>query len=159
MTQLVTLTRPLMRQTVGFDRFNDLFENILNESHDKVDNYPPYNIEKLGDDEYRITMALSGFSIDDIEIILHDGELRISGKVNNKEDNENTTYLHRGIANRAFMRTFRLADYIQVTNAEMKDGMLVVSLERQIPEEKKPRMIPINSGSKKAIENGRSKKK
>ncbi len=165
MTQLVTLTTPLMRRTVGFDRFNDLFESILNEGGDKSDNYPPYNIEKLGDDDYRITMAVSGFSLDDLEVILHDGELRVSGQIKSNQESEHAVYLHRGIANRSFVKTFRLADYIQVVDAKMDNGLLVINLRREVPEEKKPRMIAINSAdatvdkNKKAIENRQSKKK
>ena len=158
MTNVMTLTTPLMRQTVGFDRFNDMFERLLSDSGDSIDNYPPYNIEKLGEDEYRITMAVAGFTMDDLEIVLHNGELTISGQVHDKNTEDGVEFLHRGIATRSFQRTFRLADYIQVTDAEIKNGLLRVSLMREIPEEKKPRMIPIKTTNSdtKAIQ---SKKK
>lgn len=156
MTNVLTLTSPLMRQTVGFDRFNDLFETMLNDKSESFDNYPPYNIEKLGEDDYKIIMAVAGFNMDDLNIILQDGELTVSGKIENKEEAEDgVQYLHRGIGTRSFERTFRLADHIQVTGADMKDGLLTISLVREIPEEKKPRMIPIK-GATKQIE---SKKK
>ena len=158
MTQVLTLTTPLMRRTVGFDRFNDLFERISEEANNSSDNYPPYNIEKLGEDEYRITMAVSGFTMDDLEIVLHDGELSISGAIQELEADNNATFLHRGIAMRSFQKAFSLADYIQVTGAEMKDGLLIINLVREVPEEKKPRMIPINGDGKKAITNRSSKK-
>lgn len=154
MTNVMTLTSPLMRQTVGFDRFNDMFERLLSDTGDAVDNYPPYNIEKRGEDEYKITMAVAGFTMDDLEIVLHDGELSVSGKIQEKEPEDGIEILHRGIATRSFQKTFRLADYIKVTNAEMEDGLLMIHLVREIPEEKKPRMIPIQMGDTnyKAIE-------
>lgn len=156
MANVMTLTTPLMRQTVGFDRFNDLFESLLSDTNEGFDSYPPYNIEKLGEDDYRIVMAVAGFNMDDLNIVLQDGELTVSGRIHDKERaEEDVQVLHRGIATRSFERTFRLADYIQVTGADMKDGLLTISLEREIPEEKKPRMIPIK-GVAKQIE---SKKK
>lgn len=157
MANILTLTTPLMRQTVGFDRFNDLFESLLHDKTEAFDNYPPYNIEKHGDDEYRIVMAVAGFTMDDLNIVMHNGELTVSGNnAHRQEQGEEGTYLHRGIAARSFERTFRLADYIQVTDAAMKDGLLTIHLVREIPEEKKPRMIPIN-GKTGRIEN-KSKK-
>lgn len=162
MANVLTLTTPLMRQTVGFDRFNDLFEQLLSEKSDSYDGYPPYNIERLGEDQYQITMAVAGFTMDDLEIVLHDGELTVSGRIQEKApEEEGCTFLHRGIAKRSFQRMFRLADYIKVTNAEMKDGLLMIHLEREVPEEKKPRMIPIQVGGsngKAAIEDKKSKK-
>ncbi|NCC21357.1 MAG: Hsp20 family protein [Alphaproteobacteria bacterium] len=145
MTNFMTLATPLMRQTVGFDRFNDLFESLMRDSSEGFENYPPYNIEKHGDDEYRITMAVAGFTMDDLAIVLNDGVLSVSGKMRERDDEDKVRILHRGIATRSFERTFRLADTIQVTGAEMKDGLLIIHLLREIPEEKKPRMIPINS--------------
>lgn len=152
MANVVGFTTPLMRQSVGFDRFNDLFELLLNDTSDSFDNYPPYNIEKLEDDKYRIVMAVAGFGMDDINIVMQGGELNVSGRIQDKEDAENgIQMLHRGIGTRSFERTFRLADYIHATGADMKDGLLTISLVREVPEEKKPRMIPIN-GSAKQIE-------
>lgn len=143
MANVLTLTTPLMRQTIGFDRFNDMFERLLNNTNEGFDNYPPYNIDKLGEDKYRITMAIAGFKLDDLNIVLQDGVLTVSGAAKHREEEENVQVLHRGIATRAFERTFRLADYIQVTGAEMQDGLLTIQLVREVPEEKKPRMIPI----------------
>jgi molecular chaperone IbpA len=153
MANMMTLTTPLMRQTVGFDRFNDLFETLLSDKSDGFDNYPPYNIEKHGEDDYRIVMAVAGFGMDDLDIVLQHGELTVSGNIQSKDAEEDgVQLLHRGIGMRSFERTFRLADYIKVTGAEMKDGLLTISLEREIPEEKKPRMIPIK-GAAKQIQN------
>lgn len=146
MNNLVSFTSPLMRQSVGFDRFNDLFETLLSESkEERFESYPPYNIEKLSDDIYRIVMAVAGFSEKDLDITTHDGKLTISGKIAEPSDTEKT-YLHRGIAARMFERTFRLADYIHVKEAGLKDGLLTIDLEHVVPEEKKPRLIPIKSG-------------
>ncbi len=157
MTNLMTMT-PLMRQTVGFDRFYDLFESLLSDTGENFENYPPYNIEKLGEDEYRVTMAVAGFTMDDLNIVLQDGKLSVSGRAAGRADKEETVYLHRGIASRSFERVFRLADYIRVRDAELKDGLLTISLQREIPEEKKPRMIPIHAGDGgKAIESKKHK--
>ncbi len=156
MTQVFALTTPLMRRTVGFDRFNELFERILDDSaNNGNDNYPPYNIEKIGDDEYKITMAVSGFTADDINIVLNDNELSIAGSVKRQDEksksDKDSVFLHRGIAMRSFERMFSLADYIKVVGAEMKDGLLIINLEREVPEEKKPRIIPIGTDSRKSI--------
>lgn len=144
MANVLTLTTPLMRQTVGFDRFNDLFEQMMNGANEGFENYPPYNIDKLGEDRYRITMAVAGFTMDDLNIVLHNGELSVTGSIKERAEAEGIQVLHRGIGTRAFERAFRLADYIQVTDAEIKDGLLTIHLVREVPEEKKPRMIPIN---------------
>ncbi len=157
MTNVMTLTTPLLRQTVGFDRFNDLFESLLRDTSESFDNYPPYNIEKLGEDSYRITMAVAGFQQEDLNIVLQDGVLTVSGRTKKQEASEGAQFLHRGIATRSFERTFRLADYIKVEEADLKDGLLTVSLTRVVPEEKKPRMIPIKESAGKALEN-KSKK-
>lgn len=143
MSSLISFT-PLMRQSVGFDRFNDLFESLLNQGEDRFDSYPPYNIEKQGESGYRITLAVAGFSEADLDITVKEDTLSISGKIQSAENTEAKQYLHRGIAARAFERTFRLADHIRVEDASLKDGLLNVSLVREVPEEKKPRMIPIN---------------
>lgn len=147
MANLVSFT-PLMRQTIGFDRFNDLFETLLNEGEQRFDHYPPYNIEKIGDDSYRITLAVAGFSEGDLDITSHDDTLKISGKIVQKDEDAKSQYLHRGIATRTFERSFRLADYIKVETADLKDGLLTIDLVREVPEEKKPRMVPINGKSR-----------
>ena len=160
MANVLTLTTPLMRQTVGFDRFNDMFEQLLSDASEGFDNYPPYNIEKLGEDKYRITMAVAGFTGDDLNLVIQDGELTVSGSGRDKAADEGVQILHHGIAARAFQRTFRLADHIQVTGAELKDGLLTINLVREVPEEKKPRLIPIQAGAtngRPAIENKKRK--
>lgn len=143
---------PLFRSTVGFDRLNDLFDSAMTrEEHAAA--YPPYNIEKLGENEYSITMAVAGFTESDIEITAQENLLVVSGRVMETEEDKERTYLHKGIATRAFERKFSLADHVKVVGAKMENGLLTVSLEREIPEAFKPRMIPINGkAGKKAIE-------
>lgn len=157
MANVMTLTQPLLRQTVGFDRLNDMFESLMRDATEGFDTYPPYNIEKSGEDEYRIVMAVAGFDMSDLEIVLHDGVLTVSGNNQGKEEDGKVQILHRGIASRSFERTFQLADYIQVTGASMKDGLLTINLVREIPEEKKPRSIQIENATRQ-LEN-KSKKK
>ena len=141
---------PLFRQSVGFDRFSDLFDSML-ANPEAANSYPPYNIEKLGDDQYRITMAVAGFSRDNIDIVAHQNQLAIKGKIS--EPAEPVTYLHKGIATRAFERKFSLADHVKVTGAALDEGMLSIELTREIPDEQKPRMIEIaSSGASKRIE-------
>jgi molecular chaperone IbpA len=133
---------PLLRSTIGFDQINRLFENAIGNNEPA---YPPYNIEKLSEDNYRITVALAGFTEDDLDITLHDGTLSISGKGASEEDQEEQNeYLYRGIAKRAFERHFRLADTIKVLNAQFENGLLIIELQRIIPEHLKPRKIKIN---------------
>ncbi len=144
MSNLATFT-PLMRQSVGFDKFNDLFENLLNDKEDRFESYPPYNIEKNDNDEYLITLAVAGFMQQDINIIVQDDRLSISASHTDEEKSEENNFLHRGIAMRSFERSFRLADHIKVVDATMDNGLLKVKLTREVPEEKKPRMIPINT--------------
>lgn len=150
----LTAFSPLMRSTVGFDRFNDLFQQMVDTADKQFDAYPPYNIEKSGDDRYKIVMAVAGFTMNDLTITAQGESLTVAGKMEEKSQDEGTTFLHRGIATRSFQRTFRLADHIKVTDADMKDGLLTIHLVREVPEEAKPRMIPIN-GSAKAIEGKR----
>ncbi len=150
MNTTLSLT-PLLRHTVGFDRFNDLFQSVLNGDESAV-NYPPYNIEKRGEDDYTITMAVAGFREKDLNIVVQNDQLTVSGRIEEKEE-DNVEYLHRGIAGRAFERTFRLADHMKVNGAEMRDGLLRIRLVREIPEEAKPRMIPI-SGSQSGGKSG-----
>lgn len=156
MNNLVSFS-PLMRRSVGFDRFNDLFEAMLNDKEERVEPYPPYNIEKTGEDSYRITMAVAGFGDGDLDVSVEDDRLTISGRMEDKSEEDTAEYLHRGIATRAFERTFRLADHIRVEDAQLNDGLLTVELQREVPEEKKPRMIPINGKSKGLL--GKSRKK
>lgn len=148
----LTLFSPILRQTVGFDRFNDLFENLLSEKENRLDSYPPYNIEKLQSDTYQITLAIAGFKQSDITITAQEDRLIIAGCISDTNEDATKNFLHRGIASRAFEKTFRLADHIRVIDATLENGLLTVKLVREIPEEKKLRIIPINclEGSKKS---------
>ena len=159
MNNTLTLT-PLFRRTVGFDRFNDLFEAALR-NEDQSDGYPPYNIEKLGEDAYRITIALAGFSDKDLTITTQGNQLKVSGRIVDQQD-DTIEYLHRGIATRAFEKTVDLADHVKVVGAKLQDGLLRINLVREIPEEAKPRMIPIDTASDegmKVIEDTSASKK
>jgi molecular chaperone IbpA len=140
---------PLFRSTVGFDRFNDMFESLM-DSDETANSYPPYNIEKHGEDRYGITMAVAGFGEKDLNITVQSDRVIISGRKDEKH--EGVEYLYHGIASRAFERSFRLADYMKVTGAELKDGLLRIELVREIPEEQKPRTIQINGSGAKTIE-------
>ena len=135
---------PLFRHSVGFDRFDDLINNALRA--DQSGGYPPYDIMRDADGRYRIVMAVAGFREPALNITVQENELRVSGRVEvAANDEEGRTWLHRGIARRAFERTFRLADHVRVTGAALKDGLLTVHLEQLVPEEAKPQMVPIQS--------------
>ena len=130
---------PYRRSTVGFDRLFDLLENQGRANGG--DNYPPFNIERRGEDSYRVTLAVAGFRPDDIDITQQHNLLVIQGK---KRDEQGTgEMLHLGIANRAFERRFELADYVRVANADLADGLLVIDLVREIPEAMKPKKIAL----------------
>ncbi len=131
---------PLLKSTIGFDQMNRIFENAVGNNDIS---YPPYNIEKLDEDDYRITMALAGFSEEDLDIELDGGVLVISAE-GADEEVDNERFLHRGIAKRAFKRHFRLADTIKVLGAQFENGLLMIDLQREIPEHLKPRSIKIN---------------
>ena len=132
---------PLMRSTVGFDHLSRLLDSTLNS--DTANAYPPYNIEKLGEDDYQITMAVAGFAPDELTVTIQDGTLLIAGRAG--ADTEERAYMHRGIAKRAFERRFELAETIKVGDAHIENGLLQVDLKRVIPEHKKPRNIEIRS--------------
>lgn len=134
---------PLFRQSVGFDRFNDLFENVFQTQDSSGGGYPPYNIEKLGESEYVITMAVAGFTEGDLDISIKKDTLTVSGKVADK-DESNSQYLYRGIATRAFERHFRLADHVEVKDANLEHGLLKIQLIREIPKEEMVKKITIN---------------
>ena len=134
---------PYRRSTVGFDRLFDYLENV---SRAEQDNYPPFDIEKLSDDAYRITLAVAGFKREDIDITAQQNMLIISGR-RAENRNRDGNFLHVGIATRAFERRFELADFVRVTNAELRDGLLSIELVREIPEAMKPRKIEISSGT------------
>jgi molecular chaperone IbpA len=132
---------PFRRSTVGFDRLFDLLENGT--SLTTADTYPPFDLERQGEDRYRITLAVAGFRPDEIDVTAHQNLLIVSGR---KRDEDEGNYVHRGIAARSFERRFGLADYVQVKGAELKDGLLSVDLVREIPDEMKPRRIEIGTG-------------
>jgi len=138
---------PLFRSAIGFDRLARLMESARAAAD--APSYPPYNIEKLDDDRYVLTMAVAGFGPDDIEITAQENVLTVSGKAPQAE--EGRRYLHRGIAGRAFERRFVLADHIEVAGAEMANGLLHVALERRVPEALKPRRIPIAVGGQPRV--------
>jgi molecular chaperone IbpA len=135
---------PLFRSTVGFDRLSQMLESSL--VSDQGTAYPPYNIVKLDDDNYRITMAVAGFAEKDIDITAKENQLIVSGKAAPRTEKKDTVFLHRGIAERAFERRFQLADHIRVSGASLDNGLLNVDLVREIPEAAKPRKIAIANG-------------
>jgi|SRR6056297_177005 len=132
---------PLYRATVGFDQIADLLDRVM-ASDMSQPTYPPYNIEKVEDDAYRISIAVAGFAADDLTVEVKDGALVVSAR-KSQDDESGRTYLHRGIATRAFERRFQLADHVRVTGASHADGMLHVDLVREVPEALKPRRIAI----------------
>jgi molecular chaperone IbpA len=137
---------PLYRSTVGFDRLFSMLDGF-----DAAPGYPPYNIERTGENAYRISVAVAGFSQDELAIEAKENTLTIKGEKQVKQDNaENGEVLYQGIAARAFERQFQLADYVQVKGASLENGLLHVDLVREIPEAKKPRQIAINGGNGKA---------
>jgi molecular chaperone IbpA len=140
---------PYRRSTVGFDRLFDLLERDARAA--TTDNYPPFNLERVADDRYRITLAVAGFSRDEIEITAQQNLLLVSGK---KEDKAGANFLHVGIANRSFDRRFELADFVFVEDARLNDGLLVIDLVREVPDAMKPRTIAIKQGAPlAAVEN------
>ena len=138
---------PLFSTTVGFDRMARLLDQMSSEG---APSYPPYNIEKIGDDDYRVTMAVAGFGEGDLEIEVKENVLTVSGNLD-KEKEGAKSYLHRGIATRAFERRFNLADHIKVTGATLENGLLHVDLVREVPEALKPRQIKIGTSGQKKI--------
>lgn len=140
---------PLYRSTVGFDRLAQLLDSVACFDND-APAYPPYNIERLTDNEYRITMAVAGFSEGDLKLEVKEQTLTVAGQKAPEE--KERQYLHRGIATRAFERRFQLADHVEVTGAELKDGLLNINLVRNVPERLKPRTIAIGTSAPKQIE-------
>jgi len=139
---------PYRRSTVGFDRLFDFLENA---SRADQDNYPPFDIEKLSDDSYRITLAVAGFRREDIEVVAQQNMLVITGR-RSESRNRDGNFLHVGIATRAFERRFELADFVRVTGAELRDGLLSIDLVREIPEAMKARKIDIGTGDAATLE-------
>ncbi|MCE0555945.1 Hsp20 family protein [Motilimonas sp. E26] len=131
---------PLYRSSIGFDRLGALIDNALASDHASV-GYPPYNIEVLDENRYAITVAVAGFTEDELDIQVEKNVLTICGKKPNKEERK---YLYQGIANRSFERKFNLADFVKVTGADLNNGLLMISLVKEIPEAMKPKTIMIN---------------
>lgn len=146
---------PLYRASVGFDRIADLMDRAL-AADIPAPTYPPYNIEKTGEDTYRISIAVAGFSADDLSVEMKDGAVIVSAR--KAEEDENKTFLHRGIATRAFERKFALADHVRVTGASHLDGMLHIDLVREIPEALKPRRIAISKAPGRTLEGAETQK-
>ena len=141
---------PLFRSSVGYDGMARMLNNMTQEP---APSYPPYNIERLNEDGYRITMAVAGFSENDLNIEVKENQLTISGKVVKDEDeSKDRQYLHRGIAERAFERRFSLADHVKVTGADLENGLLHIDIVREVPEAKKPRTIPVNRSTRKLVD-------
>jgi molecular chaperone IbpA len=136
---------PLYRSTVGFDHLASLLDNINKDRSQP--SYPPYNIELLEQDKYRITMAVAGFAENEISVESESNTLTVSANRATKEDGTPRTYLHQGIAERSFKRQFRLAEHVKVVSATLANGLLHVDLEREIPEAMKPRQIPLNANT------------
>lgn len=143
---------PLLGASIGFDSLFNLQDRLKRQAAGERA-YPPYDIQKTSEDTYRITLALAGFNQDDIEISLEDQALVISaqGPNDEEEDEDQTNFLFRGIARRAFERRFQLADFIRVKNASFKSGLLHINLEREIPEHMRPRRIEISGSGRRAI--------
>ena len=139
---------PLFRSTVGFDRLMNLLENSVQWS-ETSNGYPPYNIEKTGEDQYRISIAVAGFSEDELAIEARQNALLVEGR--KKDADAGNTFLYRGIAGRSFKRQFQLADHVKVTGAQLKNGLLVVDLVRELPEAMKPRRVEIKSAAQAAV--------
>lgn len=149
---------PLFRSTVGFDHLSQLIDSAFKMDERGV-SYPPYNIAKLSEDDYEITMAVAGFKPEHITVTAQANMLVVSGNVTEKEEKEGKDYLHRGIATRSFERKFSLADHVKVVGADLEDGLLTLKLVREIPEASKPRMIAINAKGGSTLIEGKTPKK
>lgn len=142
---------PLYRSSIGFDRVLDALEAASRV--ESIDKWPPYNIAKIGEDDYRITMAVAGFTQDDVTVTQERNMLVVSGE---KTGEDNGQYLHRGINGRAFQRRFELADHVKVSDASLVNGLLTIELKRELPEEMKPRRIAVvSTGSPPKVETKR----
>jgi molecular chaperone IbpA len=138
---------PLYRSSIGFDRLAQMLDDAASF---EAPAYPPYNIERVGDDEYRITIAIAGFSAADVNLEVKGNALTVTGKKSDKPEVK-SEYLHQGIAARNFERRFQLADHVEVTGADLTSGLLHISLKREIPEALKPRTIAIRSGNEQKV--------
>ena len=141
---------PLYRSAVGFDRLASLLESAARSSQEN--GWPPYNIETTGENAYRIEIAVAGFKPDELNLEVKENLLTVTGRKTANDDVEQRTYLHRGLAERDFERRFQLADYVIVTDANLDNGLLSISLKRELPEALKPRRIEIGTGASRLIE-------
>ena len=140
---------PFYRSAIGFDRMANLVDGLFQTPDNSQSNWPPHNIEKKGETRYGITMAVAGFSEDDLDIVIHEQKLIITGKIaENDTEEESPEYLYRGIATRQFERRFQLADFIHIKGASLQDGLLHIDLEREVPDAMKPRKIDIVNQAK-----------
>jgi molecular chaperone IbpA len=130
---------PLYRSTIGFDRLFDMLDTSVRSD------WPPYDIEKTGETAYRITMAIAGFGPDEVEVTQHGNQLLVAGRKPSRQDKPNL--LHQGIAQRSFQQSFNLADHVRVAGADLQNGLLSIELVREVPEQFKPRKIPIGSAA------------
>jgi molecular chaperone IbpA len=140
---------PLYRSTVGFDRLGSMLDQLMS-GDAPAPSYPPYNIEKTGEDAYRISIAVAGFGDDDLNIEVKDQGLTVTAKKREPAEDKQPHYLHRGIAERGFERRFQLADHMKVTGAALENGLLHIDLVREVPEALKPRTVAITNGGKAA---------
>jgi len=145
---------PLYRTAIGFDR---LAETLSSASRVDSNGYPPYNIESLGDDQYRITMAVAGFGENELDIQTERNTLTITGAKQDDQAEEGSEFLYRGIATRSFERRFQLADHVEVASAQLENGLLHIRLKRELPEQMKPRKIAIGGGSNRVLEGSDTK--
>lgn len=138
--------QPFFRSTIGFDEIVDMLDGLA-DANRKPNQYPPYNIEKLGEETYRITIAVAGFREDDLDITKHNHVLNIEGRMTRKaeKDTAEHTYLYKGIAERSFQLQFRLADHMTILGVELENGMLCITMEREVPEALKPQKLKINT--------------
>ena len=140
---------PYRRSTVGFDRLFDMLEN--SNAGQSQENYPPFDLIRLGENDYRIELAVAGFKPDELDITAQQNVLLVTGRKQDEADGKESNYIYRGIATRSFERRFALADHIQVKGADIKDGLLSIELVREIPEAMKPKKINIGGSEKTAI--------
>ncbi len=136
---------PFYRSAIGFDRMANLVDNLFHTSDTGNSNFPPYNIEKIGETDYRITMAVAGFDENELDVTIHDGTLIVTGRSEQEPTDNDKTYLYRGIAGRQFERRFQLADFIEIKSASLNKGLLHINLKRELPEKMKPRKISIDN--------------
>ena len=143
--------QPFFRSTIGFDEIADILDG-LTEHNRKSNQYPPYNIERISEEDYKITVAVAGFKNENLDITKHNNLLSIEGKMDKKASPTEHMYLYKGIAERSFQLQFRLAEHMHISNVTLEHGMLSIDMYREIPEELKPQKIKINSKSTSALE-------